>query len=136
MAGKDSHKTWFGWSTRKSSPKFYCYTLNSENGWITEKARRRATMTDLQDLVSARNFELLVSDFERREISETLDVHPLVEAFEKAHEEMVEEVSADSGDESSSSSELVSHNNNTLLDSSRFSLAFKTKRHEFIGDEI
>lgn len=139
--GKESHKTHFGWSTRKSNPKFYCYTLNSSDGWITEKARRRATMTDLQDLVSAKNFELLVADFERREMNKTLDIDPLVEAFEKAHEEMVEEVShLSSGEESSSSSEMISPTNHALFGSSprnsRFSFAFKTKRHEFIGDEV
>jgi len=139
--GKQSHKNWFGWSTRKSNPKFYCYTLNSADGWITEKARRRATMTDLQDLISARNFELLVADFEHRGMSKTLDIDPLVEAFEKAHEEMVEEVS-DSGEESCSS-EMTSNyphsaGNNSSQERKRsnFAFAMTTKRHEFFGDEI
>lgn len=147
--GKESHKKWFGWSTRKSTPKLYCYTLNSPDGWMTEKARRRATMTDLEDIVSHANFELLLADFERREMSKTLDIDPLVEAFEKAYEEMVEEVGSDSGEESSSSSEITSPRfsffgrssysklpEEQTRKGSRFSLALKTKRHEFDGDEV
>lgn len=145
----NSHKHWFGWSTRKSTPKFYCYTLNSSDGWITEKARRRATMTDLQDLVSQSEFDLLIKDFTKRKMSKTLDIDPLVEAFEKAHDEMTEEVS-DSGEESSSS-EMTSPGfklfgrdssyaklpeEKPKRKSSMFNFAFKTKRHEFVGDEM
>lgn len=148
--GKESHKKWFGWSTRKSTPKLYCYTLNCTDGWITEKARRRATMTDLEDIVSHANFELLLADFEQREMSKTLDIDPLVEAFEKAYEEMVEEVGSDSGEESSSSSEITSPRfsffgrssysklpeEQAARKGSRFSFALKTQRHEFVGDEV
>jgi len=156
---KKSHKTWFGWSTRKSNPKFYCYTLNCEDGWNTEKARRRATMTDLHDIVSQDNFDLLIADFERREMSRTLDIDPLVEAFEQAHEQVVEDVGSDSGEESSCSSEVVTSppaasgfsilslgkksesyakldDSNQKKKKSLFSFAFQTPRHEFVGDEI
>merc|ERR1711994_738226 len=96
------------------------------------------------------NFELLIADFERREMSKTLDIDPLVDAFEKAHEEMVEEVE-DSGEESASSELTTSPSFSFFGDSSSyanlpgqkpkrkssiFSFAFKTKRHEFAGDEI
>jgi len=149
---KKSHKTWFGWSTRKENPKFFCYTLNSAEGWNTEKAKRRATMTDFQDLVSQENFDLLVADFERRQMSKTLDIDPLVEAYQNTCAELEdsEEVISgeDSGEESSEEPVYSSmkgesyqklpekrERKTSMFSSLRFRSPF-TKSHHEIVDEI
>lgn len=148
---KKSHKTWFGWSTRKENPKFFCYTLNSAEGWNTEKAKRRATMTDFQDLVSQENFDLLVADFERRQMSKTLDIDPLVEAYQNTCAELEDDEvisGEDSGEENSeepvySSMQGESYQKlpekrerkTSMFSSLRFRSPF-TKSHHEIVDEI
>jgi len=71
---RNSHKTWMGWARQDGEPQFFSCTLNTIDGWRSDRATDNTEKKDLNDMLKPKQFACLYQSFVIRGVPGYIDL--------------------------------------------------------------